>query len=61
MENPKYARKCIYAFIEWPISVFNHEPCGFEIKIKVCGQSPIAFKNILKGTLWKSYNKINCI
>ena len=21
-------KKCIYAFIKWPISVFNHEPCG---------------------------------
>ena len=52
MESPKYARKCIYACIKWLISVFNQEPCGFEIKTKeICLWTiPIAFENILEGT-----------
>ena len=32
IENQKFARKCIYACIQWPISVFNQKPCGFEIE-----------------------------
>ena len=52
LENPKYERKCIQAFILWPISVFNQEPCGFEIETKeLCLWTiPIAFENILEGT-----------
>ena len=34
---------CIY----WPISVFNLVALKLKLKNKVCGQSPIAFKNIL--------------
>ena len=56
MENPKYARKCIYAFIEWPISVFNHEPCGFEIKCM--GMTPPVIGLSLHLGSWQ-YDVIN--
>ena len=40
------------SFCMWPISVFNQEPCGFEIETKdLCFWTiPIAFENILEGT-----------
>ena len=50
------------SFCMWPISVFNQEPCGFEIETKeLCFWTiPIAFENILEGThLHTGFEKIN--
>ena len=50
------------SFCMWPISVFNQEPCGFEIETKeLCFWTiPIAFENILEGTYLHTGFENNC-